>query len=237
MNWKLILTLAVVLAGCAGGADAFPFSVTVTTELSAVSTDTYDLDGATLEMVYSADTSDPPNRGGDTGFYAYQYFDVFTQTLSFTNRPNAQGDVLGLTVIGGNDPIVINSYAGLDEDGVSFDSRSINSVPALGDSYTGISIPALIITFGSQTIFPSNDTPTLEWFETILPSRIMPGIGSFSACCSSPQLKVGFAAGSVGPRYDFTNTVIANSAPEPCSLGLLALGGLACLRRRRGKAS
>lgn len=86
-----ILALAAVLAAAADRADAMPFSVTVTSELSAVSDDLYDLDGATLEIVYSADTTDAATKSLDNGERIRQFFNAFTQTVSFTNRPNGGG--------------------------------------------------------------------------------------------------------------------------------------------------
>ena len=67
-----------------------------------------------------------------------------------------------------------NYYTGLDEYRVIFDSMSFfYDGPGLDEL---IKAPLLVVTLGSQTIFPSNDTPSLEWFETIVPSKLMPGI-------------------------------------------------------------
>ena len=65
------------------------------------------MDGATLEIVYSADTTDAATKSLDNGERIRQFFNAFTQTVSFTNRPNGRPDV-GLTVDAGNDPVITN---------------------------------------------------------------------------------------------------------------------------------
>lgn len=115
---------------------------------------------------------------------------------------------------------------------MEFDSRGHSGVPALGDAR--IEIPFLTIEFGSQTIFPGNETPTLEWFETVIPSQIMPGVGSFSASCT-PRLEFGHFPLPLpdSASYDLTNTAITHSAPEPATACLMLIGAITALRRRR----
>ena len=124
-----------------------------------------------------------------------------------------------------------NYYTGLDEYRVIFDSMSFfYDGPGLDEL---IKAPLLVVTLGSQTIFPSNDTPSLEWFETIVPSQLMPGIGSFWEY-STPQLEVGAGPGLLSnSRYDLTNTVITHNAPEPATVGMMLIGAVTVLRRRR----
>ena len=240
LTTNMILAFAVILTAC-DAACARPFSITAVSNLSAVSDDPYDLDGAVLEMIFSADTTDASTRSIDNGERIREFFNVFTQTLNFTNRPNARPDILQITVT--NDPVITNYYIGPNEDSLEFDSRSHEGLPDLENK--PMYIPSLIIDLGSHTFLPGDDRPTLQWFETIIPSQIIPGPGSMSAY-STRQLALADGPGLPFPvpipgfpapvQYNLTNTVITHNAPEPATTSLMAIGAIAILRPRRRRA-
>ncbi|MDP6111083.1 MAG: PEP-CTERM sorting domain-containing protein [Planctomycetota bacterium] len=152
-------------------------------------------------------------------------------------RPNAKADILDVIIEGGNDPVITNYFTGPNEDKFGLDSRIQQFLPAPDD--TLILTPSLVIHLGSHTIFPGEQRPVLEWFETIIPSQIMPGIGSFCTNCQ-PQLMFQPASMPIpmpgfpgSATYDLTNTVITHNAPEPATAAMMLIGAITALRRKR----
>jgi hypothetical protein len=174
-----------------------PFAVLVEGQLQAVSGDPHDLDGASLLVAYSADTTDTATDTGSGSGYAYSFFDVFTMEVTITNRPNSAPDITGLTVP--NDPIVHNHFPpGEDNDDLTFDSRDFAGVPGIGGQGC-LSVHLLFIDFGSQTFFPGDDSVTdLSFFEPLIGSDLAGGFLGY------------LSAGDCfyGDEYDVTGTTI-----------------------------
>ena len=151
-------------------ANADLFAAMVTGQLQAVHDDSYDLEGATITIVYSADTTDTATKTGFAQGVAYSYFDVFTMDVMITDRPNFAPDITGLST--SNDPIVHNHFPpSSDNDDLTFDSRNFD-VPR----FIGLGVGPLQLDFESQTFFPGTDLVTdLSFFGPLIGSNVLPG--------------------------------------------------------------
>jgi hypothetical protein len=151
-----------------------PFTVRVEGQLQAVSGDPHDLDGATVLITYSANTTDTATESGSGSGYAYSFFDVFTMEVTITNRPNAAPDITGLTVP--NDPVVHNHFPpSTDNDDFTCDSRSFDGVPGIGSAGC-LNVDLLFVDFGSQSFFPGDASVTdLSFFGPLIGSDLVGG--------------------------------------------------------------
>jgi len=195
-NMKMLTFAALVALIFAEVVSASPFSVVVTGELDLIGgVDVADLDGASLRIVYSADTTDTATSTWSHSGRAFSAFDLFTMEVEFTNRPNGAPDITGLMTT--NDPIAGNYFPPrTDNDNFVFDSRLFDA----GDN--GLMVDLIQIDFGSQSYFPGTDpVPDLSFFEPLIGSSLTSG--PFG----------GVELYHLGIRYDLTGTTIDVEGP------------------------
>ncbi|MFC1964010.1 hypothetical protein ACFLV1_01345 [Chloroflexota bacterium] len=149
-----------------------PFSVVVTGQLNAESTDFYDLDGAMIFIEYIAPSmSDTPSSIHLSINRIYSEFDVFTMNVEITERPNNAPDITDLTTT--NKALVANWYPpGTDNDECTFDSRRVNVLGSIGPLEIGL----IQIDFGSQDFFSGTDpVMDLYFFNEFFGMSVTPG--------------------------------------------------------------
>lgn len=149
----LMMAVAGFTPSLATPATASPVSVVATGELQTTYREfDYNLDGASVTVVYTADTTDVATATGLYPGHAWSSFDVFDMSVRIDNRPNGASD-LNLGVLGRNDPFVTNTFAPeTRNDYMDFDSRSVRA-----EEDFRLEIDALFLDLGSQNVFSGRD--------------------------------------------------------------------------------
>jgi hypothetical protein len=206
---RLVAWLAFGLAAfLAGPAGAVPLQYTFSATLVlASSTDSLDLDGASLTITVDADSSAAPTSTA-SGTNMEQSFYGVTATAVFSNRPNAAPDEV---VVYTSNLLVTNHFPpspGSDQFGLQSSNASFPSVT--------LAMPGIGLSFTDSAFLPGTGSPALPVFA---PSDL----ASVSAAQLHQQPTL--------PIYDLEELSIT-VVPEPTPAWLLLLGLLGLSARR-----
>lgn len=198
--------------GLASSAAAEPFEVVVEAMLDDAF-DECDLDGASIRIVYAADTTDVHTSAVFPPGSARAFFDVFEMRVAITNRPNGAPDIARVTT---NDPTVANYFPpSTDHDGIYFDARVFHGV--LEDAMW---VETVMIDLGSRDFFEGTELVTdLSFFTTLFGTELTLGWPG--------EVTVGSSS-----RYSFVGTKVTVPEPVTPAAGLVAIAAVACSRRR-----
>jgi hypothetical protein len=214
MNRRLSAMVVIFVLMKISLAYASPVEVVIEGQLlSTAQWDSYELNGAYIEVRYAANSTDTPTSIATSDVAVTSIFDVFLMTVSITNRPGGADDLLNASEW--CDPMAGNYFPSYSEnDSFWFDSRPFN----LPDGLT-FDVSAWGIDFGSKEYFPGTEPvadlsflldPGQNWtLDGMLFVELDGGLGFYQA-----------------------NNLSITIVPEPTTVLLITLGSM-MLRRRK----